>query len=73
MVYDTRAAGPLDLEDGGGSGGTGRTGKAGRKPYGPPRLISSEPLEFAAGTCSPPTGPFGKSYVPPSTCTQLGS
>lgn len=44
-----------------------------RKRYGPPRLIVSEPLELAAGTCSPPTGPFGKTFVPPSTCTQLGS
>ncbi len=60
----------------GGGGEVGTEAAAshpGRRPYGPPRLLSSEPLELAAGTCSPPTEPFGKTHIPPSTCTQLGS
>ncbi|MEP0774846.1 MAG: hypothetical protein HRF46_10865 [Acidobacteriota bacterium] len=73
MTDDIRAADALGLGSEEENRAGGATRRPGRKPYGPPRLISSEPLEFAAGTCSPPTGPFGKTYVPPSTCTQLGS
>jgi hypothetical protein len=35
-----------------------------RRSYSPPRLLSIEPLEAAAATCSPPTGGFGK--APPA-------
>lgn len=41
-----------------------------RQPYAPPRVLSAEPLEAAAATCDPPSGPFGKS-IPP--CFTLGS
>jgi hypothetical protein len=44
-----------------------------RRPYAPPRLLSSEPLELSAATCDPPTGTFGKKFVPPNTCKHLGS
>ena len=49
------------------------TGK--KRPYSPPRLLSSEPLELAAGTCDPPTGPYGKAFDPgpPAVCYSLGS
>ncbi len=41
------------------------------RPYQPPRVISAENLEAAAATCSPPTGPYGKTK--PTPCGILGS
>ncbi len=50
-------------------------GNGRKRPYAPPRLLSSEPLELAAGTCDPPTGPYGKAFNPgpPPICYALGS
>ncbi len=41
--------------------------------YQAPRILSIEPLEVAAAVCDPPTGLFGKVFVPPSSCSTLGS
>ncbi|RTZ96165.1 MAG: hypothetical protein DSY90_11430 [Deltaproteobacteria bacterium] len=42
-----------------------------RRPYAPPRVLSAEVLEAAAGTCDPPAPPLGKSI--PIPCGALGS
>ena len=42
-------------------------GSGERRPYSPPCILSSEPLELAAGTCEG-TGPIGKGFPP---CTTL--
>ncbi|GEM_PF-2486740 len=54
-----------------GNPGDASAGEA-RRPYTPPRLLSSEPLELSAGTCDPAYGGFGKSY-PSYTCQKAGS
>jgi hypothetical protein len=48
------------------------THNSGRRRYTPPRLLSSEPLELAAATCSPPAPPYGKT-VPTCSPGFLGS
>ena len=49
-------------------------GPSDRRPYAPPRILSSDPLEIAASTCEDDLFPatFGK-VLGPSLCTQLGS
>lgn len=47
------------------------TARAQRRRYAAPHILSAEPLEAAAATCSPPAPPFGKTF--PGICTQLGS
>lgn len=63
----------------GSTGGYSKTTLAGgvagndtRRRYNPPRLLSSEPLDLAAGFCDP-DDPFapGKSSIP--GCSTLGS
>ncbi len=42
-----------------------------KRPYARPEVLSSERLEAAAATCSPPAPPYGKTV--PTPCSTLGS
>ncbi|MCU0788542.1 MAG: hypothetical protein MUC91_10200 [Verrucomicrobia bacterium] len=53
--------------------GAGRAGQPARRPYAPPRILSSDPLEMAAVVCDPPTGGFGKPPTGAPTCARTGS
>lgn len=44
-----------------------------RRRYTPPRLLSSEPLELSAGTCSDTSSGFGKNYPNPPCLKAVGS
>lgn len=44
-----------------------------RQTYSPPRVLSSEQLEAAAVTCSPPAGGFGKPGTQGCLPGQVGS
>ena len=44
-----------------------------RRPYTPPRVVSSEDLELAAATCDPPVGGRGKNLLNPSCASGIGS
>ena len=49
------------------------TPKPARRPYKSPSIISCEPLESTAVTCSPPTGGYGKNSNSPQCLQGLGS